>query len=240
MIGMQEDTEDMEWADLDKELMLARVENMKKEWATTRMSRCLVLEMVNISVERCENLHITNMLAAILGEVWKRVEVNRLLGEMEADVDVQMRVEKALVIRRKEEEECLKAVLLEENKQKIKQRILKLKMIWLKKSTAQNLKRMLRMIENWSLEDLEMDVDIIEEKALEMMEVEEQEDNFMVVEDIQEEDPVEMEEFGARYNGEKDLLPSPCIVNDREERFMDIKTMMTFWSRQEKEETTPK
>ena len=76
---------------LDKELMLARVENMKKEWATTRMSRCLVLEMVNISVERCENLHITNMLAAILGEVWKRVEVNRLLGEMEADVDVQAR-----------------------------------------------------------------------------------------------------------------------------------------------------
>ena len=100
-------------------------------------------------------------------------------------------------------------------------------MIWLKKSTAQNLKRMLRMIENWSLEDLEM-------------EVEEQEENFIVVEDIQEEDPVEMEELGARYDREKDLLPSPCIVNDREERFMDIKTMMTFWSRQEKEETTPK
>ena len=56
-------------------------------------------------------------------------------------------------------------------------------MIWLKKSTAQNLKRMLRMIENWSLEDLEMDVDIIEEKALEMMEVEEQEDNIIILDD---------------------------------------------------------
>ena len=99
-------------------------------------------------------------------------------------------------------------IRLEENNQKIKQRILKLKMIWLKKSTAQNLKRMLRMIENWSLEDLEMDVDIIEEKTLEMMEVEEQEDNFMVVE-IQEEDPVEMEELGARYDREKRSLSFP-------------------------------
>ena len=73
----QEEMEDMEWADLEKEVMLARVRNRQIEWATTRMSRSLVLEMMNTAVEVMENHHITAMLTSVLEEVWKRVEVTR-------------------------------------------------------------------------------------------------------------------------------------------------------------------
>ena len=85
---MQDETGDMEWADLDKEVMLARVERRKTEWATTKLSRCPVVEMVNTALERCESFIVTETLTATIEEVWKRVEVNRLLREMEGDMDI--------------------------------------------------------------------------------------------------------------------------------------------------------
>ena len=151
--------------------MLARVRNRQMEWATTRMSRSLVLEMMNTAVEEMENHHITAMLTSVLEEVWKRVEVTRLLGEMERDEEIQRRVENELVKRRKEEEDLMKAVLSEENKRKRKERIRKIKRSWQNKTTAQELRLMLKLISRLSLEDLEMDIDALEEKAMELMEV---------------------------------------------------------------------
>ena len=83
MHKLHEELESMVWADLDRQVILARVERRKTEWATAKLSRCLVVEMVNTAVERYENLHLTEMLTATMEEVWKRVEVSRLLGEME-------------------------------------------------------------------------------------------------------------------------------------------------------------
>ena len=116
----QEEIEDMEWADLEKEVMLARVRSRQMEWATNRMCRSLVVGIMNTAVEVTENQHIAAMLTSVLEEVWKRVEVTRLLGEIERNLEVQRRIEKELVRRKREEDELVKAVLSEENKQKIK------------------------------------------------------------------------------------------------------------------------
>ena len=101
----------------------ARVERRKKEWATTRMNRCLVVELVNTAVEIFENIHLTEMLTDVMEEAGKRVEVNQLLGEMDGDMEIQSRVLRALGSRRREEDGLVKATLLEEKKQQIKQRI---------------------------------------------------------------------------------------------------------------------
>ena len=130
------------------------------------------------------------MLTSVLEEVWKRVEVTRLLGEMERNLEVQRRIEKELVRRRMEEDELVKAVLSEEDKQKRKEMIMKIKRSWQNKRTAQGLRTLLRLTKRWSFEDLEMNVDILEEKAMELMDVGELEDQAQGDNNIMEMDIV--------------------------------------------------
>ena len=73
---------------------------------------------------------------------------------------------------------------MEEARQRRLTRIEMIKKIWEKKIQAKNLKKMLSMLRELSPEDLEMEVEIVELKTLEMMELEEELDGYTNVLDM--------------------------------------------------------
>ena len=223
------------------------------EWASTKMCRGLLMEVVSNAVVLVENEHLSKMVADVIDEAWKRVEVNRIVKEVtDGDGEIWRRVERILSSRRAEVMELLANAEIAEAKQRRLERILVIKKILYKKLEAKNLRKMLRMIEKLSLEDLEMEVDEIEMKAIEMMEVEVDSGDNEEVENILEEYDVEMcqldsDDDNMDYKnevykdievGREDVSP-PCLVHVQRERFRDISTMLAFWERQECEEKTP-
>ena len=70
-----------------------------------------------------------------------------------------------------EERELRLAMEREEGKQRRLERIKVLQRILKKKYEATKVKQILRMLRMLTLEDLEMDVDVVERKAIELMEV---------------------------------------------------------------------
>ena len=91
------------------------------------------------------------------------------------------------------------------------------------------------MLRKLSLEDLEMDVDVVELKALEMMEVEDQLIEF----DNEESD------HNDRLYLHHDMTTTLSTIDvikkspNVQEYFGDIKTMLDFWESLEKKESTP-
>ena len=73
-----------------------------------------------------------------------------------------------------------------------------IKLIWKKKLEAKNIRKMYRMLEQLSLEDLEMEIDDIELKAMDMMELEEPNDTV----DMMYEDTLEL---GLEQDGVKSM-----------------------------------
>ena len=73
-----------------------------------------------------------------------------------------------------------------------------IKLIWEKKLAAKNIRNMYRMLEQLSLEDLEMEIDDIELKAIDMMELEEPDDPV----DMMYEDTLEL---GLEQDGVKSM-----------------------------------
>ena len=156
----------------DREEKLARVEMKMMAWVSTKLCRSVVMEVVNNAVKRVDNQHLSRIVADMMDEAWRRMEVNRLVDEVtDGDGEIRRRVEKILSSKRAEEMELLENVERAEAKQRRIERITLVKKIWSKKMEAKNLRTMLRMLDKLSLEDLEMEVDEIELKAMEMMEV---------------------------------------------------------------------
>ena len=226
------DDMDMDWEDRDREEKLAMVERKKLEWAATRMCRSVLLDMVKDSVMIIENKHLVVMMAELVDEAWRRLEVTRLIGEIiECEQVIQQRVEVILSSRRAEEMELIAAAEKEEVKERRLKRIAMIKQIWKKKAVATNLRKMLRMLRKLTLEELEMEIDEIELKTLEMMEDQMVDDDQMELEEI--------EELEIQETGQRESKISPSFVNGRKEHFGDVATMLDFWERLEKEEPTP-
>ena len=171
----QLEQEDMEWVDGDREEKLARVERKKLEWATTRLCRSVLLGTVDDAVTRGENRHLVEMMDSLVEEAWRRIEVERLVREViNSGEEIQARVEIILSEKRLEERELRLAMEREECKQRRLERIKVLQKTLMKKYEATKLKQILRMLRMLRLEDLEMEVDVVERKAIEMMEVDDE------------------------------------------------------------------
>ena len=111
------------------------------------------------------------------------MEVKRLVEEVtNSEEEVQQRVESLLSRRRQEEKTLLLVLEEEEAKERRLKRIEMIKEVWKRKIAATNLRKIMRMLRAMSLEDLDMEVDSIEMKILEMMEVEESNEPFEPVE----------------------------------------------------------
>ena len=254
-VQLEPEPEEMDWQDRDREEKLARVERKKLEWASTKLSRSVLLDMVNDAVSLVENKHIVRMMSEVVEEAWRRVEVRRLVWDItDCEDEIQQRVEQILSTRRAEEKELAAALVKEEAKQKRLKRIIMIKEIWNKKLEATNLKRMLRMLRKLSLDDLEMDVDVVELKALEMMEVEDQliENEEMELGELIEFDNEESDHNDRVYlhltseeTSQRDMTTTLSTIDvikkspNVQEYFGDIKTMLAFWESLEKEESTP-
>ena len=75
-----------------------------------------------------------------------------------------------------------------------------------------------------SMEDMEMEVQVIEEEAMEMMELDEGKG-----------EEIEILETGI---WSRDYLKSPSLIDGRRERFGDISRMISHWEEMEGEETS--
>ena len=111
-------------------------------------------------------------------------------------------VQFVLLLKRVEERELLEAVERGEAREKRLKRIMMIKLIWEKKLAAKNLSKMFRMLEQLSLEDLDIEVDNIELKAIDMMELEEYDDQPNDPVDMMYEDTLEL---GLEQDGVKSM-----------------------------------
>ena len=140
---------------------------------------------------------------------------------------------------RQEELELLAAVKRQKAKQRRIERTLILKKELKKKLEAKSLRNILRMLKRLSLEDLEMEIEEIGLKVLDMMELDEDQgendNDIMMYEEtmVKCEVPENMEGISHRDNN------TMTSTTRDEEQFMDITTMVAFWERQEDEEPTP-
>ena len=81
------------------------------------------MTMVKDSVMIVENKHLVVMMAEIVDEAWRRLEVTRLIGEiLECEQVIQQRVEVILSSRRAEEMELIATA----EKEEVKERRLKI------------------------------------------------------------------------------------------------------------------
>ena len=173
-IEIVDEQEDMDWEDRCRDEMLARVERKKLEWANTKMCRSVLMEVVNKTVTEVEIRHVVGLISSVIEESWKRIEVRRLVEEItNSEEEVQQRIESLLSSRRKEKEILLLVLEEVEAKHRRLKRIEMIKEVWKRKIAATNLRKMMRMLRAMSLEDLDMEVDRMEMKILETMEVEE-------------------------------------------------------------------
>ena len=167
----QEETDDMEWEELEREEKLERVERKKREWTNIRMCRSIVLDLVGETVSWVKEKPWREVVEEMVDEGWRRLETSRiLLMFSNTEPMIKMRVEENILERRAEEQSMLLAIRVYEEKQKRLDRIDVLKMILSKKLGAARMREILRMMKRMSLGDLEMNVDCVEDLALEMME----------------------------------------------------------------------
>ena len=78
----------------------------------------------------------------------------------------------------REERECVRMIMMEEEAQSRRmEKVDRLKKAWLLKMNARKYQRMVIMMEGMTVEDIEMDMEWIESRIIEMMEVEDQTDD---------------------------------------------------------------
>jgi hypothetical protein len=200
----------MEVVNEEWEERLERVRRRALEWKSNHLCRQIILEQMEAAIleaewrqQSCTELMMEIMEAAMLEsrmklcrEVvleaivtgsWECLEVNRLLRETKGDgLERQIRIEDALRFER-EEREWTAAMLEEERclalRLKKKKRIQK---AWRLSMEANKLARMTKMLEELSVEDMEMEVESIEMLVNEMIDIE----------DWAEEDDIDWQEDG--------------------------------------------
>ena len=67
-VQLEPEPEEMDWEDRDREEKLARVERKKLEWASTKLSRSVLLDMANDMVSFVENKHLVRMMSEVVDE----------------------------------------------------------------------------------------------------------------------------------------------------------------------------
>ena len=173
MNDTQEETDDMDWEEVGREEKLERAGRRKKEWENTRMSRSLLLDVLEEAMIFVETKDMRVLMDEIVQEGWKRMETRRVLAIInDCEVGVKARVEAEVVRQMDEEKLLLDAMKKEEEKQIRLERIKILQVILKKKMTASKLRDTIRMMHLMNIEDLEMEVDIVVELAKDMMETE--------------------------------------------------------------------
>ena len=173
----QEGTEDMEWDEIGREERLEMVRSKKEKWELARMMNMITMEVVEKAASWSENYHVINILEDTLQEGWRRVETTRILGILtRSEKEIQARVLEACLLKKEEERILLAALGLEEEKQRRLERTRILKKILGRKLGAINLRKVIRMMNLMTIDDLEMEVEEVEAKAMEMMETDR--DNF--------------------------------------------------------------
>ena len=174
------------------------------------MCRSIVLDLVGETVSWVKEKPWREVVEEMVDEGWRRLETSRiLLMFSNAEPMIKMRVEENILERRAEEQSMLLAIRVYEEKQKRLDRIDVLKMILSKKLGAARMREILRMMKRMSLGDLEMNVDCVEDLALEMMETGEEgstDTDQMDVEDLNLE--LEKSEYVAMN------IPGGLRVND--------------------------
>ena len=173
MQDAQQEEYEMEWDNMDREEKLVRVERKQREWASTRLCRSTLMDVLDDAVKMVEERHVVEMVASMVDEAWTRLEVCRVIDEItRSEENIQKRVEKILWDRRCEDEELLITLRRYEEKRKRLERVEVIKKIESKKIIAMKLRKMLMMLRRISLEDIDMEVEEIEILAMEMMEIE--------------------------------------------------------------------
>ena len=186
----------MEVVDEDREERLERVRRRTLEWKTNHLCRLIILDQMETAMveaewkqQMCAELVLEGvgiavmesrmksckelLMETVVRDCWEVLELNRLLREAkEGGVERLNRMEEALKMER-EERECIAAVIEEERclevRLKKKERIQK---AWRLSMEAKKFVRMTRMLEELTMEDMDMELDSIEMIVHEMMEIE--------------------------------------------------------------------
>ena len=120
----QEEIDDVEWEELE------RVERKKREWATIKMCRSVVLDLMGETTSWVEEEPLRKLVGEILDEGWRRLETSRiLLMNSSSEATIRRMVEESILERRADEESLLIAFRLAEDKKKRLDRIEVLKII---------------------------------------------------------------------------------------------------------------
>ena len=173
MNDAQEETDDMDWEEMVRQEKLDRVGRRKKEWENTRISRSLLLDVLEEAMIFVKTKNMRELMDEIVQEGWKRMETRRVLAIInDCEAGIKARVEAEVFRQMEEEKLLLDAMKSEEEKQMRLERIKLLQVILKKKMTASKLRDMIRMMHLMTIEDLEMEVDMVVEQAKDMMETE--------------------------------------------------------------------
>ena len=163
---------------MGKEEKVEKAKKKKDKWELTWMVKLITMEMVEKAVSQSENKHVKRMLEDTLQEGWRRIETTRILQILDkTDEEIQARVLEACLRKKEEERSLLAALRLEEEKQRRLERTRILKLILSKKLGAIKLRMMVNMMNQMSLEELEMEVEEVEVRVMEMMETDEMTDD---------------------------------------------------------------
>ena len=172
MNDAQEETDDMEWEEMGREEKLEIVRKKKEHWEVTRNARAIIVDLLEDAIAWAEEKPMRQLVNEIVLEGWRKMEIKRINNIIvSSDTEVQRRLMEGWVEKKAEEEALLLTLRLEEERQERLARIQLLKDIMKRKWDAKKLRQILRMMKQISLEDLTMEVDEVEARALEMMDV---------------------------------------------------------------------
>ena len=169
-IEEREEEEEMEVVDREREELLERVRWKKKEWETRSVCRAVLVEMVFKAVDNSEERHCYDMVSKIVDIAWIEIQASRIVTEIWAGDDtIRKEVERRLKDRR-EEEEAIRMMIVEEDERRRRlERVQLLEGLWQRRMEAVKMRKVLRMLRELTLEELEMEVE--ESLVLEMMDM---------------------------------------------------------------------
>ena len=166
MNDAQEETDDMEWEEMGREEKLLIVSKKKEHWEVTRISRAIILDILEGAMAWSEEMPMRQLIDEIVLEGWMRMETMRINNIiMGLDKEVQRRLAENWLEKKAEEEDLLLTLKLKEERLKRLARIHLLKKRMKRKWDARKLQEILRMMRNMSIEDLEMELEEVEARA---------------------------------------------------------------------------
>jgi hypothetical protein len=151
----------------------------KSEWKHG-VWRDLVLESADDAILESRSRLCKEVLAeTVMTGAWEVLEVKRIVKEA-TNGGLLEKAETELRMSR-EERECVRIIMMEEEAQSRKmEKIDRLKKAWLLKMNAMKYQRMVIMMEEMTVEDMAMDMEWIESKIMDMMDVKDQTDDWRI------------------------------------------------------------